>query len=87
MAQDDTTRNGIQVIARAAKILRVLRDSQDGMSLGQISEAVDLPRSTVQRIGRGLAEGTLCYRVSPRRRLAHRPRDAKLCRSRALQYC
>jgi len=46
----DSNRNGIQVIARAANILRVLRDSQSGMSLGQIAERVDLPRSTVQRI-------------------------------------
>ncbi|SPF78495.1 HTH-type transcriptional regulator SrpS [Pseudoprimorskyibacter insulae] len=43
-------RNGIQVIERAARILRALKDNQSGMSLGQIAEAVDLPRSTVQRI-------------------------------------
>ncbi|MGO4852672.1 IclR family transcriptional regulator [Phaeovulum sp. W22_SRMD_FR3] len=47
---DDGSRNGIQVIARAAAILRALRGAQGGMSLGQIAEAVDLPRSTVQRI-------------------------------------
>ncbi|MDP3342209.1 IclR family transcriptional regulator [Frigidibacter sp.] len=43
-------RSGIQVIARAASILRVLRENTDGMSLGQIAEKVELPRSTVQRI-------------------------------------
>ena len=43
-------RNGIQVIARAAAILRTLRDNPSGMSLGQIAERVALPRSTVQRI-------------------------------------
>lgn len=43
-------RGGIQVIERAAAILRVLKQSQSGMSLGQISKAVGLPRSTVQRI-------------------------------------
>lgn len=43
-------RNGIQVIARAAAVLRALKGSQAGMSLGQIAERVDLPRSTVQRI-------------------------------------
>ena len=43
-------RNGIQVIARAAAILRTLRDNPNGMSLGQIAERVALPRSTVQRI-------------------------------------
>ena len=41
---------GIQVIARAARILRVLKENPSGMSLGQIAEAVHLPRSTVQRI-------------------------------------
>lgn len=43
-------RNGIQVIARAAAILRTLRDNPNGMSLGQIAVRVALPRSTVQRI-------------------------------------
>jgi DNA-binding IclR family transcriptional regulator len=43
-------RNGIQVISRAADILRVLRDDPTGLSLGQIAERVNLARSTVQRI-------------------------------------
>ena len=38
------------MIARAAAILRTLRDDTDGLSLGQIAERVALPRSTVQRI-------------------------------------
>jgi DNA-binding IclR family transcriptional regulator len=42
-------RSGIQVVARAAAVLRALKGSS-GMSLGQIAERVDLPRSTVQRI-------------------------------------
>lgn len=46
-------RNGIQVIARAAAVLRALKGSS-GMSLGQIAERVGLPRSTVQRIVRAL---------------------------------
>jgi DNA-binding IclR family transcriptional regulator len=52
MSDVDTieSRNGIQVIARAAAVLRALKGSQSGMSLGQIAERVDLPRSTVQRI-------------------------------------
>jgi DNA-binding IclR family transcriptional regulator len=45
-----TSRNGIQVIARAAAILRALKADQSGLSLGQIAETVALPRSTVQRI-------------------------------------
>ncbi len=43
-------RQGIQVISRAASILRTLERKPDGMSLGEIATEVDLPRSTVQRI-------------------------------------
>ncbi|NOD75896.1 MULTISPECIES: IclR family transcriptional regulator [unclassified Ruegeria] len=52
-------KGGIQVISRAASILRVLKESQSGMSLGKIAERVDLPRSTVQRITSALAEEKL----------------------------
>lgn len=41
---------GIQVISRAAKILRILGQDTNGLSLGQIASRVNLPRSTVQRI-------------------------------------
>lgn len=41
---------GIQVIARAAAILRVLKNDNLGLSLGQIAERTSLARSTVQRI-------------------------------------
>jgi DNA-binding IclR family transcriptional regulator len=46
---DQGDRSGIQVIARAAAVLRALKGSS-GMSLGQIASRVELPRSTVQRI-------------------------------------
>ncbi|MFW2543727.1 IclR family transcriptional regulator [Primorskyibacter sp. 2E107] len=48
--REDSGKGGIQVIERAAKILRALKHDRAGMSLGQIAEAVELPRSTVQRI-------------------------------------
>lgn len=50
MKESGSGNGGIQVIARAAAILRVLREDTSGMSLGRIAEKVDLPRSTVQRI-------------------------------------
>ncbi|KEP68174.1 IclR family transcriptional regulator [Thioclava sp. BHET1] len=59
MARDDASKNGIQVIARAARILRALREAQTGMSLGQIADIVGLPRSTVQRIVGALQEERL----------------------------
>jgi DNA-binding IclR family transcriptional regulator len=52
-------RGGIQVIARAAAILRTLKETPGGMSLGQIAERVELPRSTVQRIVQALQEERL----------------------------
>ncbi len=46
-----TSKNqGIQVISRAADILRTLGEETGGLSLGQIAARVKLPRSTVQRI-------------------------------------
>lgn len=44
------SRKGIQVISRAATILRSLKEHPDGLSLGQIANDIALPRSTVQRI-------------------------------------
>ncbi len=49
-------RNGIQVIGRAADILRTLKLDAGAMSLGKIAERVSLPRSTVQRIVSALQE-------------------------------
>lgn len=63
---DKPDRGGIQVIARAAAILRVLRDDPSGLSLGQIAERVELPRSTVQRITGALA--TERFVISDQRR-------------------
>ncbi len=57
--EDKNSRSGIQVIARAAAILRVLKKIQTGLSLGQIAEQVGLPRSTVQRITSALVEENL----------------------------
>jgi DNA-binding IclR family transcriptional regulator len=41
---------GIQVISRAAKVLKSLEGQSEGLSLSAIAKVVDLPRSTVQRI-------------------------------------
>ena len=54
--QKDPRIKGVQVISRAAMILRLLGQRTDGLSLGQIATAVDLPRSTVQRIVNALAD-------------------------------
>lgn len=54
-------RNGIQVISRAAAVLRALREDPNGLSLGQIAERVGLARSTVQRIVAALQEERLVF--------------------------
>src|SRR5215469_8566460 len=56
---------GIQVIARAAEILRVLEHQPEGLSLGQIARAVGLARSTVQRIVAALAAEVFVTAVGP----------------------
>jgi DNA-binding IclR family transcriptional regulator len=56
---------GIQVINRAARILRALRDEPAGLSLGQIAGKVGLPRSTVQRIVNALSAEGLLMAASP----------------------
>lgn len=48
--------HGIQVISRAAAILRACGGHGVGKSLGDLATAVDLPRSTVQRIVGALAD-------------------------------
>ena len=60
--------NGIQVIARAAAILRTLESNRDGMSLGEIAKQVGLARSTVQRIVNALAVEGLVSANGARRR-------------------
>ncbi|MBW6496043.1 MAG: IclR family transcriptional regulator [Burkholderiaceae bacterium] len=56
---------GIQVIARAADVLRALKHENTGMSLGQIADRVGLPRSTVQRIVNALIDEGLVMMSSP----------------------
>ena len=63
------TANGVQVIARAAAILRALKDQKEGLSLGQIATRVGLPRSTVQRIVNALLSERLVMAASPEGRL------------------
>ncbi|MDO9442296.1 MAG: helix-turn-helix domain-containing protein, partial [Beijerinckiaceae bacterium] len=53
--EDAQASSGIQVIARAASVLRTLESHPDGLSLGQIAKSVGLARSTVQRIVAALA--------------------------------
>ena len=70
---ESKSRQGIQVIARAARVLRTLENEKDGLSLGQIAKRVGLPRSTVQRIVNALADEQLLIAASPNARVALGP--------------
>lgn len=58
-------RQGVQVIARAAALMRALEKHPDGMSLGELARALSLPRSTVQRIVDALDNEGLVLAASP----------------------
>lgn len=62
---DHPRQAGIQVIARAAQIMRALGKAPQGLSLAAIAQEVGLPRSTVQRIINALAEEMLVEHAGP----------------------
>ncbi len=61
----DDDRGGVQAIARAASVLRALGARGQGMSLSEIAAAVDLPRSTVQRLVQALQQERLVETGTP----------------------
>ena len=69
---------GIQVISRAAQILRALDGAHDGLSLSQLAERVDLPRSTVHRLTTALAAEGLLATASPNGRMRLGPELTRL---------
>jgi DNA-binding IclR family transcriptional regulator len=71
----------VQVIARAAAILRALEDEPSGLSLGQIAQRVALARSTVQRIVAALAAEKLLIAASPTGRVRLGPTILRLAAS------
>lgn len=60
---------GVQVIARAAEILRALKGQVDGLSLSQIANKVGLAKSTVYRIVRALEAERFVTSASPNGRI------------------
>jgi len=71
----------VQVIARAAAILRSLEDEAAGLSLGQIAQRVGLARSTVQRIVAGLEAERFLIAASPNGRVRLGPAILRLAAS------
>lgn len=77
----EDSKGGIQVISRAAAVLRSLKDQRNGLSLGQISERVGLPRSTVQRIVGALQAEQLVMAAQPGRGIRLGPELSSLAES------
>lgn len=71
----------VQVIARAATILRALEDENTGLSLGQIAQRVNLARSTVQRIVAALETEKLVIAATPNGRVRLGPTILRLAAS------
>jgi DNA-binding IclR family transcriptional regulator len=74
-------RSQIQVIARAASILRALENQASGLSLGQIAQRVGLARSTVQRIVAALEAEKFVIAASPTGRVRLGPTIQRLAMS------
>jgi len=68
----------VQVIARAAQLLRALEGEPQGLSLAQLSERVGLPRSTVHRIMTALTAEGLLVSVASTGRVRIGPEFARL---------
>jgi DNA-binding IclR family transcriptional regulator len=69
---------GVQVIARAAQVLRALDGEPSGLSLSQLAQRVGLPRSTVHRIVMALGSEGLVAAASPNGRVRLGPELARL---------
>jgi DNA-binding IclR family transcriptional regulator len=79
-------KNSIQVIARAAKVLRSLEGEGDGLSLSQIAQLVGLARSTVRRIVVALREEQFVMAASPTSRVRLGPVLSRLARSASAHF-
>ncbi|HTB88351.1 MAG TPA: helix-turn-helix domain-containing protein, partial [Steroidobacteraceae bacterium] len=76
----------IQVIARAASVLRALEGEQSGLSLAQIAQRVNLARSTVQRIVDALREEHFVIAATPTSGVRLGPALIRLAASASVEF-
>ena len=79
-------RASIQVIARAAQVLRALEGAHEGMSLAQIAGRVGLARSTVKRIVDALSDEHLLIAATPRAGVRLGPALIRLAASARVEF-
>lgn len=72
---------GVQVIARAAEVLRALEGNEQGLSLGQLAKQLNLPKSTVQRIVAALDRENFVMSATPQAGVRLGPALARIARS------
>ena len=84
-AAGDSPRQSIQVIARAAKVLRALEGEENGLSLVQIAQRVGLARSTVQRIVDSLSAEQFLIAATPTAGVRLGPALIRLASSASLE--
>ena len=72
---------GVQVIARAAEVLRALERADQGLSLGQLAKQLELPKSTVQRIVAALDRENFVVTASPQAGVRLGPALVRIARS------
>jgi DNA-binding IclR family transcriptional regulator len=80
--QAAASQTGIQVIERAAGLLRALYGEPRGLSLSQLAERVELPRSTVHRLVSALVREGFLASASPAGRVRLGPELSRLASSR-----
>jgi DNA-binding IclR family transcriptional regulator len=78
VVSEDTRGNGIQVIARAAEMLRLLQAHPDGLNQAEIGERLGMPRSTVSRILNALDDEGLVASRAARGRYRLGPEIARM---------
>lgn len=81
-----TRRSSIQVIKRAASVLRALEGEGEGLSLGQIAQRVGLARSTVQRIVDALSAEHLLIAATPTSGVRLGPALIRLASSASIEF-
>lgn len=72
---------GVQVIARAAEVLRALEGCEQGLSLGQLAKQLDLPKSTIQRIVAALDQEKFVIAAAPQAGVRLGPALVRIARS------
>jgi DNA-binding IclR family transcriptional regulator len=79
-------KQSIQVITRAANVLRTLEGEPEGLSLGQIAQRVGLARSTVQRIVDALRAEQFVMAASPTSGVRLGPALIRLAASASVEF-